>query len=118
MSNAESTVDTSSPDSPPPSGEHVADDFGTTAMVSELRRNFNSGRTHSSQWRKQQLRALKALCEERQSEILDALAADLGKPRLEGFSTEVNYTIGAVDYTLANLKKWMAPKRAWGPSTS
>jgi aldehyde dehydrogenase (NAD+) len=115
MSNATTASASSPSDSSPTSGERVNEDFGTTTMVAELRRNFNSGRTQSSQWRKQQLRALKAMCVERQSEILDALAADLGKPRLEGFTTEVNYTIGAVDYTLSKLKKWMAPKRVSTP---
>jgi aldehyde dehydrogenase (NAD+) len=91
------------------------DDFGAAAVVEDLRRAFDTGRTRSYHWRVEQLRALKALCSEREDEICDALAADLGKPRLEGFSTEVAYTIGAVDYTIKHLKKWMAPRKVPTP---
>jgi aldehyde dehydrogenase (NAD+) len=99
-----------------PSNEpRASNDFGTTKMVEELRHCFEGGRTHARAWRVEQLRALKAMCIERKADILDALAADLGKPRLEGYSTEVSYTSNSVDYALDNLDAWMAPEKVATP---
>lgn len=87
------------------------DDFGARALVDGLRRSFDSGRTRSAAWRIEQLRALRRMVKEREDEILDALHADVGKPPLEGYTTEVGYTIGAIDHTLKHLAKWMAPEK-------
>lgn len=90
-------------------------DLGASQLVSDLRRGFETGRTRSYHFRVEQLRALKALCTERKDEICDALAADLGKPRLEAYSTEVGYTIGTVDHALKHLEKWMKPRKVKAP---
>ncbi len=102
-------------ESAPNRHEAREDDFGTTRMVAELRRSFDSGRTRPYAWRADQLRALKAMCVERQDEILEALAADVGKPRLEAYGTEVAFTINGIDYTLGHLKSWMAPEKVTTP---
>jgi aldehyde dehydrogenase (NAD+) len=99
-----------------PSDEPAAsEDFGTTRMVADLRRSFDSGRTRSLSWRVDQLRALKTMCIEREADILDALAADLGKPRLEAYSTELIYTVNSIDYTIKYLKQWMEPDKVATP---
>ncbi len=90
-------------------------DFGTTEMVAALRRSFDTGRTRSLHWRLEQLRALRALCVEREDEICDALAADLRKPRFEAFGTEVGFSIGAIDHTEKRLAEWMAPTKVKAP---
>jgi aldehyde dehydrogenase (NAD+) len=88
-----------------------ADDFGARTLVDGVRRSFESGRTRPAAWRLEQLRALRRMVKERSEEILEALRADVGKPQLEGYTTEVGYTIGAIDHTLKHLAKWMAPQK-------
>jgi acyl-CoA reductase-like NAD-dependent aldehyde dehydrogenase len=90
-------------------------DYGTGALVTGLRRSFDSGRTRPRAWRVEQLRALQRLLKERTDEIVEALRADLGKPALEGYSTEVGYTLGTIDHTLKHLAKWMAPEKVKTP---
>jgi aldehyde dehydrogenase (NAD+) len=55
------------------------------ARVAKLRGVFESGRTRPIEWRRRQLERLKAVLVERETDFLDALAADLGKPTLEGW---------------------------------
>ena len=44
-------------------------------------------------------------------EHLRALWADLRKPRLEAYLTEVGFVIGEIDNALEHLEKWMRPER-------
>ncbi|MEQ9320486.1 MAG: aldehyde dehydrogenase family protein [Polyangiaceae bacterium] len=92
-----------------------SDDFGASALVAELRRSFEAGRTKSYAWRVEQLKGLKRMLSEREADILEALAADVGKPRLEGYSTEVAYTMGETVQALKSLRDWMQPERVSTP---
>lgn len=65
--------------------------------------------------RREQLRRLKALLEEREGDLLDALAADLGKPRLEGWATDIGIVINEIEHALRHLAGWMKPERVWTP---
>jgi aldehyde dehydrogenase (NAD+) len=84
-------------------------------LVANLRRTFESGRTRPIEWRREQLHRLKALLEEREGELLDALAADLGKPRVEGWATDIGIVITDIEHTLRHLAGWMKPERVWTP---
>jgi len=55
------------------------------------------------------------LLEERETQLLDALAADFGKPRAEAWATELGFTIGDINHTLAHLPLWMKPERVGTP---
>lgn len=90
-------------------------DFGTQALVDSLRRSFDSGRTRPIAWRVEQLQSLARMLKERGDEIVEALRADVGKPALEGYSTEVGYTLGTIDHTLKHLRGWMAPQKVKTP---
>lgn len=85
------------------------------ALVADLRRAFESGRTRSYEWRVAQLDGLARMIREQEEEISDALAADLGKPRLEGYMTEIAYTLGEIELTRKRLRKWMKPERVGTP---
>ncbi len=76
------------------------------ALVSTLRATFASGRTRELDWRRDQLRAVRRMLVDHEDDFLDALAADLGKPRLEGWSTEVGYLVTEVDHLLRHLGRW------------
>jgi aldehyde dehydrogenase (NAD+) len=84
-------------------------------LVASLRRTFENGRTRPIEWRREQLQHLKALLEEREADLLDALAADLGKPRLEGWATDIGIVINEIEHALRHLAGWMKPERVWTP---
>lgn len=50
-----------------------------------LRKPVRQGLTRSHSWRVEQLRRLDALLKEHESEILEALTSDLGKPPVEAY---------------------------------
>ena len=85
--------------------------------LKRLRAAFETGRTRPIGWRRSQLRRLEARLVERETELLDALAADLAKPAIEGYLTEVAFTRAEIEHTLAHLESWMDPERVAVPLT-
>src|SRR5216110_2066754 len=86
------------------------------AVVGRLRHTFDSGRTRPAAWRRAQLEGMKRMLVEREDEFLDALAADLGKPRTEGWLTDVVFVTREIDHTLKHLADWMRPERVPVPA--
>jgi len=84
---------------------------GIAEKVAEARASFRGGRTRPESWRRAQLEALKALLKKEESAIFEALWADLRKPRLEGYFSEVGFVIGEIDDALQHLERWMRPER-------
>lgn len=76
---------------------------------------FESGATRSLAFKKQQLKKLKAAIQKRESEILDALLSDFGKPTWEGWVSEIGVVYSEIDHTLKNLARWSKPKRVKSP---
>ncbi len=78
------------------------------ARLEAMRDRVASGHTRPEAWRRQQLRRLETLLAENEAAVLDALAADLGKPPVEAY-----FEVVAVrqELTLAQrrLRRWMAP---------
>ena len=64
-----------------------------------------------------QLRQLRRLLEEQEDRLVAALAADLGKPPVEAYATEIGFTIAEIDHAIAALPAWMAPERVKVPLT-
>lgn len=84
-------------------------------IVAAARRAYAAGRTRPHEWRVGTLRALRQLVVDRESELLDALAADFGKPRLEAWATELGFVLSDIDHTLANLPAWTKPEHVPTP---
>lgn len=84
-------------------------------VVDGTRRAYESGRTRTPEWRVSTLHALRAGLIEHERALEAALAADLGKPALETFATEIGFTLGEIDHALANLAGWMAPRKVPTP---
>jgi aldehyde dehydrogenase (NAD+) len=84
-------------------------------VVAKLREAFELGRTRPIEWRRQQLQSMKAMLVEREADFLDALAADLGKPRLEGWASDIGIVINEIEHALRHLASWMKPERVWTP---
>ena len=63
------------------------------SLVASLRKSFNSGITHSLEWRLKQLNAIERLVDENKDELCQALKHDLNKAEHES-STETRNTNG------------------------
>lgn len=84
-------------------------------VVNGLRHSFNSGVTRPVAWRRSQLQRLRDMLVERETDFETALHADLGKSPLESQITEIGFLLGEIDHSLANLAKWMRPRRVTTP---
>ena len=86
-------------------------------VVDRARDAFRAGETRPLEWREATLRRLRQLVVERESELLAALTADLGKPRSEGWLTEVGFVLAEIDHTLTHLRSWAKPRKVPTPVT-
>lgn len=84
-------------------------------VASRLRATFTTGVTRSLAWRRTQLERMIALLEDNEAEVLAALATDLGKPRAEGFITDIAFVTSEIKLMLKNLKKWNSAERVPTP---
>ncbi len=100
----------------PTTGTTTGSVLAPAATVSRVRATFHSGRTRPVAWRKEQLRALDRLLVESETELLDALRLDLGKPALEGFITDIAFVRAEITDTLRHLDRWLRPARATVPA--
>ena len=85
------------------------------ARVAGLRAVFDSRRTRDLSWREGQLRAMKRMLEENEAAFGAALRADLGKPDVEGYVTDIAFVIGEIDLMIRNLRRWNKPRRVSSP---
>jgi aldehyde dehydrogenase (NAD+) len=86
--------------------------------VAGLRAAFASGRTKPLSWRVKQLRALKALLTDKADDICAALWSDLRKSPLEAEVSEQGFVVAEIEYTLANLARWLKPRSVRVPLIS
>jgi len=104
-----STLPTEAPAAP------ATPDLDAAALVARLRATFDSGKTRPLEWRREQLQALRRLLVEREDELVTALHADLGKPRLEAWLADIGYLVRDIDHTLRHLRRWTRPRRVPTP---
>ncbi len=86
-------------------------------IINELRDGYRSGVLRDVDSRKAQLRQLRALVTEQQDRLIDALVVDVGKPRIEAYTTEIAFTINEIDHTLKHLDAWSKPEKVKVPLT-
>lgn len=84
-------------------------------QVARLRATFQSGRTRPVEWRLEQLERVKAMLEEKADEFREALAADLGKPPLEGWLADIGLPLAEIGEIRKKLRSWVAPERVKTP---
>eukprot|EP01062_Namystynia_karyoxenos_P018016 TRINITY_DN1666_c0_g1_i1.p1 TRINITY_DN1666_c0_g1~~TRINITY_DN1666_c0_g1_i1.p1 ORF type:complete len:535 (+),score=227.67 TRINITY_DN1666_c0_g1_i1:85-1689(+) len=77
--------------------------------VQSLRAAFDSDKTRSLSWRKQQLRQLIKLLREGRSELSAAMRKDLGKSEYESYVTEIGMVESEARGALAHLDQWAKP---------
>jgi aldehyde dehydrogenase (NAD+) len=102
-------------DVPAPATPPATPDLDAPELVARLRAAFDAGRTRPLDWRRAQLKAMRKMLTERESELQDALRADLGKPPLEAYGTDIGYTINEIDLALKHLRSWTRPRRVPTP---
>lgn len=84
-----------------------------TELLPAQRTFFATGETRSVEFRLAQIQTLKTAILERQTEIVAAAKADLGRPDYEGY-----FEIGVLSeltYILKHLKSWVKPRRVGLP---
>lgn len=79
-------------------------------LVNSTRAAFLTGRTKTEAFRKDQLRALKRLVSENESEFVEALKKDLGKCRAEALLFETDILETDIEHALKNVSSWMKPE--------
>ena len=92
-----------------PSSDQAEDPASVVAGA--LRAHFQTGATKSLSWRLFQLDALEHFLMEREQDILDALRADLGKPAMEAFGSEIGLPLSELRLVRKKLASWMKPER-------
>ncbi|KAM6133716.1 LOW QUALITY PROTEIN: aldehyde dehydrogenase family 3 member B1-like [Phoenicopterus ruber ruber] len=76
-------------------------------LVSRLRAAWLSGKTRPMEYRVAQLEALGRFLDEKQQDILEATALDMGKPPFEAEFSEILLSKNELHETLNNLSHWM-----------
>jgi aldehyde dehydrogenase (NAD+) len=104
---------------PPSPGHDDASTPGTAvdaaAAVTAMRSYFAGGATRSLEARLGALSRLEALVVAHEQELIDAMHADFGKPRPEGWLTEIALVRAAIRDLRARLPGFVRPRRARVP---
>lgn len=85
--------------------------------ISKLRDFFDTGATLPLKKRIDSLKSLKQEIIKRESDIADALAADLGKSAFESYMTETGIAITEINHAIKHLPHWIKPQRRHTPLT-
>lgn len=80
------------------------------AIIKKVTDGFYSGKTHSVEWRKQQIRQIWKMMDENEGYLYEALKLDVGKPRFEAQLFEMGLVKNDCLLALAQLDSWMQPE--------
>jgi len=80
--------------------------------LSAMRHYFDSGATRPYSFRKEQLQKLKTAILRYESQLYDALFADLKKSPEECWVTELGLVVSELNFIEKNLRSWMEPEKA------
>ncbi|MEH1784632.1 aldehyde dehydrogenase [Nostoc sp.] len=80
-------------------------------ILHNQREFFQIGKTKDVTFRIEQLQNLKQAIIEYEKLIVEALQADLHKPEVETYITEIS-VVKEIDYTIKHLQNWSKPKKA------
>ncbi len=83
--------------------------FNIKEIIQEQRIFFATNKTKNIDFRLQQLKILKKIITDHETEILNALKSDLNKSDYEGFLSEIGVCIKEIDDAIKNLRKWAKP---------
>lgn len=75
-------------------------------VVARVRKAYDSGRTRPLDWRREQLDGLLRFLDREQKTLVDALATDVGKPRFEGWATDLGASAADIRHLRKHFPKW------------
>lgn len=81
------------------------------AIVSSLRKSFNTNVTKTLEWRYAQLQAIEKLLDENKNELINSVKQDLNKPAQETVTLELGLIKNSIVYCLKNLNSWVKPQK-------
>ncbi len=81
------------------------------AVVARVRAAYDSGRTRPVEWRVEQLDGLTRMLTREEERFSAALSADLGKPTIEGYVTDIKATINEIVDIRKHTPKWAKPRK-------
>lgn len=84
-------------------------------IINEQRSFFNTNQTKNLSFRLEQLNILKKAILDNESALQQALKADLNKPELEAYASEISYCLAEIKYALNHLKNWTKPQKVTTP---
>jgi len=111
------TEESSSSNNPDPEID-LTDEVDIAAIVSAVRATYDSGRTRPVEWRVEQLQGLVRMLKQEESRFTDALSADVGKPAIEGFTSDIAITASEIAYVAKHTPKWAKPRKVKLPLNS
>ena len=79
--------------------------------LTSMRHYFDSGATRPYSFRKEQLQKLKVAIVKYESQLYDALFADLKKSPEECWVTELGLVLSELNFIEKNLRRWMEPEK-------
>ena len=79
-------------------------------IINSQRLYFKNGKTKDIDHRIQALKKLEDSINKHKNEILKGLELDLGKPAVEGYSTEIGVSLNDIKVAIKNIKKWTKKK--------
>lgn len=85
------------------------------ALLSKQREYYKSGATIPVKFRIEQLKKLYATVKKYETEVNDALTADLGKSHYEGFMCESGLVLSEISYMIRHTKKFAKRKTVYTP---
>jgi len=81
------------------------------SLISQQDDFFKQGNTIDVSFRKKALIKLKKAILKNEDAILEALYADLRKPKFEAYTSEIAVVITELDYFIKNIERLAKPKR-------
>lgn len=82
-------------------------------IVEAQRRFFRTGETLPLKWRIRQLKKLKEAVMAHELEFEEALAADLGRSRVEAYICDIGPIVSEINEMIRGLRRWARPERHW-----
>jgi aldehyde dehydrogenase (NAD+) len=82
-------------------------------VVARVRAAYRTGRTRPLEWRAEQLRGIERLVVDHEEELLEAMATDFGKPRLEAWLADLAPVAAEAAHSRRHLRQWAQPRRGW-----
>lgn len=83
-------------------------------LIRQQRAFFRTGKTKDVDFRIERLQSLRQAVTDAQDAVMAALHADLRKPELETYATEIGI-VREIDYVLKHLKSWAKPRKVASP---